>query len=121
MHLYVVVRGHKPRVEEWANELLGQYLPYQHKDGHGLLQLGVRPVQLYELAFPEEHYDTILATIQPYDNRASTLTGLLRKTLRLKKIKEGVKPNFFSGVHKDVSVMGVGVKHDVKKKGIEQI
>ena len=55
MHIYMITRGIKHDVDRMINELSSQYLPFTYKGQPCVIQTSVRPVQLWEIAFPEEH------------------------------------------------------------------
>jgi len=67
MHLYIATRGQKDRVDNMINDLQAIYYPYKggphSKPGEDMVQLGVRPWQFWEIVFPKEHLNEILATI----------------------------------------------------------
>ena len=70
MHAYLITRGIKHEVERWANDLSGKYLPTLWKDpldpnkiSKQLIQVAVRPIQLWEVVFPEEYKDLMLSTL----------------------------------------------------------
>ena len=71
MHLYLATRGVKHEVDQFITELQGKYLPFKWRDLNKPdskledchVQLGVRPIQLWEIVFPEEQRDVVLATI----------------------------------------------------------
>ena len=71
MHLYVLTRGIKDKIEKWANDLSAQYLPFQlkgndvkgAKPGTYHFPVTLRPVQMWDICFPREHKDLILASV----------------------------------------------------------
>ena len=66
-----MIRGQKDRVDSCINDLQAINLPYASPNEQGLrhtVQLGVHPIQLYELVFPKEHFELILNTISPNFN-----------------------------------------------------
>lgn len=151
MHLYVAARGNLDRLKRWENDLTGKYNPYLINAGRrttdnkgwlvapvwGMYQLAVRPIQLYEIIFPEHAKDAVLGMIQPYGGygikplKTKILRGALSKMLGidLEEIPE-VKPeegvvdqegnftpprNFL--IRDGVDVLGIGIKKD---KVVEQ-
>ena len=91
----MVSRGQKDKVDNFINDLQAMFLPYGSPDANGNrmhLQLNVRPVQLWELAFPKEHFKLVLNTIAPTFNntdgrqREMKLLQNLRFLLNAKKI-----------------------------------
>jgi len=123
MHLYVIARANEPELERWKQELLAQYLPFEYDKNKpkGELQVSVRPIQLFEIVFPEEHLEKVLGAVQPYDQRAGHWGDLLRRMLKLGKIRKKVPPNRFKQRHPHVSIIGIGVKRDRFINGIEEI
>lgn len=122
MHLYVLARANKPELDRWVNDLLAQYVPYEYAKGKtGSLQVSVRPIQLFEIVYPKKIHKTILAGIQPYDDRCGRLPGIIRKLLGLKPIRHRVKPNDFAKRFPHVSIIGIGTKEDRMIDGIEEI
>ena len=67
MHLYAITRGIKPDVDRYINELLSKYFPYPIKGISGeqtaMVQLAVRPIQLWEFVFPKEVLPMAVGTI----------------------------------------------------------
>lgn len=119
MHLYVLVRGTKPCIKHWENDLLARYLPYEMNGQKITIQVGVRPVQLYEIAYPEPQHDTMMQLIQPlnHEKRYPKMRSLFRRLLGLKKVRV---PKYQPGqlwqqIHKHVDVELLGCKEDVKK------
>jgi hypothetical protein len=134
MHLYVIARGQRDRLERWVNDLLARYYPYNmdNKTKNVKVQLAVRPIQLYEIVFPEEHYEAVVSAIQPYGgynfNKGifAHLRNILTKMLRLEPIKQDVKADILdrhnTPLYRDfVDVAGIGVKKDKFIDGIEQL
>lgn len=70
MHLYMLTRGIKPLVDNYINDLLAQYFPYA-PDTTGkmqMLQLSIRPIQLWEVVFPMECLKGVMETVLPYES-----------------------------------------------------
>ena len=69
MHLYVMTRGQLDFTNRWANNLTAKYYPYKFdKDKRpGMVQLALRPMQFWEIVFPEPYLDQVLSIVQPYD------------------------------------------------------
>ena len=68
MHIYMMTRGIKHDSDRFINELSSQYLPFKaNPDGTGMkefnLQVSVRPIQFYEVVFPEEYKDVMLNSL----------------------------------------------------------
>ena len=67
MHLYILTRGIKDRVDRWVEDMSAQYFPYQSKkkfpeakDNWGHVQLAMRPIQLWEVVFPKDHLQDVM-------------------------------------------------------------
>lgn len=119
MHAYIITRGHKPYTEMFINELQGKYLPFKFKGKDCLVQTGVRPIQLWEVIFPEEHKDIMLNTL--FDATAKGKTQhkkhnkylyALRKMLGIEPIPEYKTDQFMPISKANVEVVGVGIKKD---------
>ena len=123
MHLYTIVRGNKPVVDKWLNFLLSQFFPYRYRVNmkdpkeqpqDGLLQFSVRPIQLYEMVFPEGAYRQVLSMVQPYGERNAKMAYVIRKILGADKIMpEKIDPHWsYQTFARDIDVTPVGVKKD---------
>src|SRR3990167_5830083 len=98
MHLYVLARAQVNRLNEWERELNNKFLTYTYGHQHpetgkpdinGLYQLNVRPIRLYEIAFPENMQDLVLPMISPnnmYEPKLDKLLWPIRKVMGLEKI-----------------------------------
>ena len=128
MHLYVVARGVLNEIKRWERALENQFLPtkYIHpetkKIEEGFVQLGVRPVQLYEIVFPKEQLNRVLNIVNPsvgsYADRYKSgykWINRIAKFLGLKKIPKWT-PEPITPMYKSpwVGVHGIGIKEDVK-------
>ena len=114
--MYVMLRGMKDGMDRFINDCLAQYLPYEYEPGKvGKLQLGMRPIQLYEIVFPEDQLENVCGMIQPYSlqgtgTKEMKIATWLRRFLRLKKIPKVPPKNAIP--NKYVSVVGLGLKKD---------
>lgn len=71
MHVYMITRGIKHQVDRFISELSAKYLKWrgmaegdtEKKDY--VVQVAVRPIQLYEVVFPREFRDHMLTTLLP--------------------------------------------------------
>jgi hypothetical protein len=121
-HLLVAVRGQRDRINNWENDLLARYNDYEFKKGEkGALQLGVRPVRLYEIVFPENKLQETLSLVNPgasWNEKYNKYFNWIRKLLGLKKIPEYQRVNYPHNIF--VEVVGIGIKDDRKDAdGIE--
>lgn len=127
MHLYILTRGIKKEVDDLITQLQGKYLPFKYrKEGEKelkdlVLQIGVRPIQLWEIVYPEEYTEFMCKSLFKNANRKAKpqhkwqekFTYMMRKALKLDPI-----PDFEPGEGmplggiSDVEVVGIGVKKD---------
>jgi len=123
MHLYILTRGIKNSVDQFITELQGKYLPYVFYKGKKLMkcqvQVSVRPIQLWEIVFPEEHKDVMLSTILPEAHKGVTqhkkhnkFIWAIRKALGVEKL-----PDYKSDIQMPITlanteVVGIGIKKD---------
>ena len=121
MHLYVLTRGVLNATKQWENDLNACYLPFEvlekgkDKPTKYLSQLAVRPVNLYEIVFPEESLQDVLGMVKPVNHKQisgnwSWLINFLVKKLGLKKIPD-YKPKQLP-LGDGVSVFGLGLRND---------
>lgn len=130
MHLYVLTRGILSATKEWENNLAAQYLPFEvlekgkKKPSPYLAQLAIRPVNLYEVVFPEECLQTVLGMVKPaccvgVAGKFSKFIKIFSRMMGLKKIPKYTPAILPPG--DGVSVIGLGLKKDKmnwdKKKG----
>lgn len=137
MHLYVAARAQYRWLWDWVANLSARYYPYKADDGPMKgVQLSVRPIQLFEIVFPEPVLNEVLSIVQPYDGGNTrrhgglSLTGNIYKQLLglsrfagLKPIPV-VKPNpMVETVNPQgyVGVTGIGLKKDIYHNGIEML
>lgn len=125
MHLYCLARGEKDAIRKWENDLSAVYLPMEtktngKKDKLSLAQLQVRPVNLYEIVFPEEHEAIVMGMLKPTITGEGFLgkhwlinvTKFFRKILGLKKPLTEYKPKLLP-VNAGVCCFALGTKKDV--------
>jgi hypothetical protein len=123
MHIYFLTRGIKHDVERFINELSAKYLPFNYKGEKSLVQVAVRPIQLWEVVFPEEHKDTMLRSLfneklgqkrgEPFHKRHKKFIYVLRKILGVQEIpyfdKEGDIIPFYD---ENIDKTAIGIKED---------
>lgn len=114
MHMYLLVRGFQDRLARWVNDVTAQHYDWKADDGRThKVRLMLRPVQLYELVFPEPAYEDVLATVQPYqqDWFGTAKVAALRLALGLKPVQKFVPPN--NKIDNNfVAIAAVGVRKD---------
>ena len=122
MHLYVIAKGIKPSLEQWQNDLLAQYMPVKTgKNKKGAIQLSVRPVQLFEIGFPEDQLEYVMSIVGTGDYILKRypilhkLANIFRKVFKLQKVPIPKKVNSImqpNQVNKAVAVIPIGLKKD---------
>lgn len=129
MHLLIAVRGIKHEQDRFINELSTRYLPFPkyHDDkfplGTAHVQLSVRPICLYELVFPEEHLNTVIATTKCWGFKQSPMNGFLKgmlidqvvKTLGYEPMPEIDETKLTTKLMMyvpELEVIGLGIKKD---------
>lgn len=117
-----MTRGIKHEVDRLINDLQAQYFPYKipkgEKAGDYYVQLSVRPVQLWELAMPENHLQTVMHTLWDGQNKVLDKykmgLGMIRKMLGVQKIPKFDDKIPKRIVYKDnVAIYPIGIKEDV--------
>jgi len=129
-----MARGIVDQLNRWENNLLAVKFPYtvghQHgemgpKDIVGMYQLGVRPVRMYEIAFPEPQLNTVLNLINPtksWNPSYDKYLWAMQKALGLNKIPDIIVDDKLAAFQmKWVDATGIGIKKDNYENGIEQI
>src|SRR3990167_10847375 len=118
MHLYVLAKGIKPHLDTWQSELLAQKVPLMQSgspvfitpEGKKTLepvsgaqqiciQLAVRPIQLFEIGFPKEHLDWVLANVGTGDyilDRYPILNYGAKTLRKIMGLKEVPKPSYIN-------------------------
>ena len=125
MHLYAVTRGIKHDVDRLITELQGKYIPYEFKKGEiGALQLSIRPIQLWEICFPEAELQKVLNTLK--DTGTSRISNTQRFFIR-KMLKADAVPKIDENIpgmqvyKSNVEIALIGIKKDVYIDGVEMI
>ena len=134
MHLYVAAKGQYRWLWDWVAALSARYYPYKIDDGpKRAVQLSVRPIQLFEIVFPEPCLKEVLSIVWPYNlqNTRSFQGEAFKKMLRiggivgLKKVPYVKKGPAYEMVnpHGFVGVTGIGLKKDTyhPKTGYEML
>lgn len=122
-----MARGIVDRLDRWENDLLARYYPFEHKKGvTGALQLGVRPIRLYEIAFPEPCLNTVLELMQPmpdmWNKGYMKYLFMVKKILGLESLPKIPPPSNTNALYRNfVQCTGIGIKRDRYEEGIELI
>jgi len=125
MHLYVLARGIDTAMKQWVNDVSAIFLPIEYAPGKkGKVRVAVRPIQLYEIVFPEEQKDFILGAIPDNGHdrvKNKWMIGIvkvLRSFLRVKATPS--VPNNGTIYNPHVMLTHIGIKKDQRDKdGIE--
>jgi len=120
-----MTRGIKHAVERFVNDMCAQYFKYtdirKGKKKKWFVQLAMRPIQLWEVVFPEDALQEVMATM--FTNEFKRYHGFkhkmlatgLRKMLGAKKVPKRDKKALHRPVFlKGVEVLPIGIKTDVK-------
>ena len=138
MHLYCFTRGIKHEVDQFINDLQAQYFKFTapgkefalvNGNQVNAVQLGVRPIQFWELVFPKESLNDVMATVmmgegqREFSKKQEILMKTLRATLGASKIP-ALEPGIARIVRKkNMEVCPVGIKEDGTREedGSEQL
>lgn len=123
MQVYFITRGKDNVVNEWLKHLAGKWFPYEYNGEKGVLEGILRPVQLWEFAFPAESKDAVLNTIFDGQVDVGKHQSDWKGNIGLKALQKalGAKPigKFKTDVGKypmptrsGMSVMGIGIRED---------
>lgn len=132
MHLYVVTRGIKPEVDDFINQLQGQYLDFDikkkgtfgaKKAGIVKQQLSVRPIQLWEFGFPKEQLDLMCTTMfgrkaegsklgMPQHKWMNKFVNMIRRMLKLLPIPKYDDKFSLACKPRHMELVGLGIKED---------
>lgn len=129
MHLYFLTRGRDNVIQEWIKHLSSKWYEFDHKGRRRLFAANLKPVQLWEYVFPEEHADMVFNTVFDgqedyglghgegrWESPSNTMAlKMLQKALGVKPIpkfdaKKSLKmamPN-----REGMSILGIGIKED---------
>ena len=129
MHLYITTRGIKHDVDRFINDLQAQYFEYPHpeQDKKPLwVQLGVRPIQFWELVLPKESMPSLMKTLwgtnpEPHPKFKYQL-GIIRRLLGAQKLPTFDEKLLTRIIYKNnVAIYPIGVKDDAVIEGIERL
>ncbi len=124
MHLFIATRGIKNWVDQFITELQGKYVPFKYpKDGDLVdcnVQVAVRPIQFWEIVFPEEQRDIMMATILEDNNKGrgtqhkkhEKFIWAIRKSLGIEKIKPYKMDLKMPITRQHIEVIAIGEKKD---------
>ena len=132
MHLYIAARAQRDVLNRWEDAVNTKYYPFDTGQGMAGLQLGLRPIRFYEVAFPEPELKNVLQLIQPqpmWNSAYDKYVWAMRNLMKLDAIPEyKIDPTVVNNMcHRDfmnrdfVNIMGIGLKVDARKDKIEVV
>lgn len=137
MQAYFVIRGHRMWQKRFIDELNAKYIPFMFKDPlhpnypnnefeSRMVEMMVRPIELYELVFPKEAYDVVMTTVfgkdqtagaQAYPNDKMKLFQYgARKLLGAKPFKEWKSDKALVCTKNGLSILGLGIREDADRE-----
>ena len=121
-HVYFLTRGKDNAVNEWIKHLAGKWFSFEYNGEKGVVEAFVRPIQLWEFAYPAEHRALVMETLfdgqQGLGKHQSNWKGniglkMIQKALDCKPIAPWVpKDKFPMPSRAGMSVMGIGERED---------
>ncbi len=119
MHKYILVRGNLNHVKKWENDMCAQHLPFQMKNKEGkeenfLAEINLRPINLYEIIFPEDCEKQLMGVLKPIkvgNPHVKRIVGWFSKLLKLEPSKVEWKP-YVIPVNRGVWIVDLGNKKD---------
>ena len=118
-----MTRGIKHFVDQFITELQGKYLPFKWNGENRTIQVAVRPIQLWEIVFPESSKDVVLNTIlgdpnnsgkkgEPQYKHQKKWVTAIRKILKAEKLPEFKTDQVMPINRQHMELIGIGVKKD---------
>ena len=124
MHLFLLTRGIKHCIDRYINDCQAQYYNMPNWKGGNIVQMGVRPIQLWEFVFPKEALQEVLPTVIKCPRPESEMSfaqknvmKMFRKLLTAKPIPEydiNGKRRIVYNEH--IEVTPIGIKEDATHK-----
>ena len=120
MHLYLITRGIKNHVDQFITELQGKYLSMNYQGKPSYVPVMVRPIQLWEIVFPEDHKELMLNSIfqgadggKTQHKKHQKFIYMLRKILGASPLPKEYKKGQIMPIYgADVEKIGIGLKKD---------
>ena len=129
MHLYIMTRGIMDQTQNLMNDLAAQYFPYSMDGKDYLVQLAVRPIQLWELVMPKEALPEVQKLLwdkneNMIDPNFKTKLDIVRRMLGVQKVPKFDEKLKLTGPRMlrspNVGRYAIGIKEDsynpVRKK-----
>src|SRR3990167_7748282 len=134
MHLYILTRGIKHERDRLIKELECIKLSWKDFDKQGVLQLSVRPIELWELVFPHDQLPVIQNTLwgdqgfkknvwDELERKQKFTLYALQKILKAKKLPDLdlTQPKYII-YNKNVAIYPIGIRDDqIRPEGFEFI
>lgn len=123
MESLFITRGHIDDTEKFIRNLRSLWLPFKYQ-GHEFVEMNVKPILLWNIAYPKEYHDTVINTLMNgnYEGNQKMLNekykGIkkfiwgLRKVLGLKPITKPKTNKRFIVWSGNVEVFPIGIKDD---------
>ena len=123
MHIITGIRGIKHEVDRAITELQGKKLPWKFQGQDSLIDLAVRPIQLYEFVFPKEHLQTVMRSLFiSLTNPEGKINWNPKHTKYLKIMQKAMGAKPFPELEKNgvtipfnrnnIEFFGIGIKED---------
>lgn len=119
MHLYTITRGQKSVVDGFINDLQAQMFEFMYKGKKSIIQMGVRPMQIWEFVFPEDQLPMVQKMIW---DKTEIMNGFgfkmpltaIRKCLGAKKVPkfDDKLPRRAIPNRSGIAVYPIGIKPD---------
>ena len=116
----MITRGIKHEVDRFVNDMQAQYFPYEWNGQKMAVQLAMRPIQLWEVVFPEDQLQNVMATVETGElpkqwKSKQKYLSVLRKVLGAKKLPK-LDPNAMKRlVYKtNIQTALIGYREDAK-------
>ena len=137
MHLFFVTRGVQHQVDQWHTWMQSQMFPWRVKDpktGNEEVfgaQGALRPIQLWEYVFPEEHLQEVLTMLNLQNGnkghwgngwaKNKLAQAALRKVLGAEPVPNmPASPKFRFIYREGVGIEPIGIKKDANNETIWQ-
>lgn len=127
MHLYAIARGIKHDLDRCIHHLSATFLPMKNSGGK-VVQVGVRPIAIYEIVYPEEHHELMCNTVFKWGDgnsqhkRHNKFTAIIRKMLGVDKLEFTKNAALhLPAYNENIEWIGIGQKEDRKFDGPEAL
>lgn len=120
-----MARGINDCLKRWENDVSAIYYPIKYNDNGkvrtGKVRTAVRPIQLYEIVFPEEYLNDVLETVPDtsgnYERINPWYKHLKKMLQKLMGVKQPEQRKHNGIIHAPwVAVSHIGIKKDERDK-----